>query len=114
MIQMKMFEDSQPGYYGPQGAELISQIVMEKFGEKIRKSDNLLPALKFCGGVTGYVSTVLVPEVGVRLIMEDLGIEREEAKGVMKESVEYGAVANAAVEISDDDDGSSDMGSDSD
>jgi hypothetical protein len=113
MIQMKMFEDSQPGYYGPRGAELISQILMEKFGERIRRSDNLFSALKFCGGVTGYVSSVLVPEVGVRLIMEDMDVVWEKARDVMKESVEFGAVVNAAVEISDDDDDDDDDSDDS-
>src|SRR5579859_717418 len=116
MIQMKLMEDSQPGYYGPQGAELISQIMMEKFGDTIRRKDKLFSALKFCGGVTGYVSTVLVPEVGVRLIMEDMCVDWEKAKEIMKESVEYGAVVNASVEVSDDDEDEddSDMNSDLD
>jgi hypothetical protein len=113
---MKLMEDSQPGYYGPQGAELISQIMMEKFGDTIRRKDKLFSALKFCGGVTGYVSTVLVPEVGVRLIMEDMCVDWEKAKEIMKESVEYGAVVNASVEVSDDDEDEddSDMNSDLD
>lgn len=117
MIQMKLMEDSQPGYYGPQGAELISQMMMEKFGDTIRRRDKLFSALKFCGGVTGYVSTVLVPEVGVRLIMEDMHADWEKAKEIRKESVEYGAVSNASVEISDDEDedeDDSDMNSDLD
>src|SRR6202043_727614 len=97
MIQMKLMEDSQPGYFGPQGAELISQLMMEKFGDTIRRRDKLLSALKFCGGVTGYVSMVLVPEVGVRLIMEDMHVDWEKAKKIMKDSVEFGAVANANV-----------------
>lgn len=110
---MRMFEDSQPGYYGPQGAETISQIIMEKYGDTIRKRDKLFSALTFCGGVTGYVSSVLVPEVGVRLIMEDMDVNWEKARDIMKESAEYGAVANGAVEISDDDgDDDSDMNSD--
>lgn len=114
MIQMKLMEDSQPGYYGPQGAELISQLMMEKFGDTIRRRNKLLSALKFCGGVTGYVSMVLVPEVGVRLIMEDMHVDWEKAKEIMKESVEFGAVANASVEISDEDEDEDDSDMDSD
>jgi len=44
-------------------------------------------------GTTKYISTILVPEVGSRLIMEDFqNITLEEARNIMIESVEYGRV----------------------
>lgn len=103
MIRIKLFQDSQPGYYGPRGTELISEMMMKKFGTYIRSRDNLSDGVDFCGGVTGYISSVIVPEVGVRLIMEDMKVNWKEAREVMKESVTYGNVINPSVEIISDD-----------
>jgi hypothetical protein len=94
MIMIKLFEGSQPGYYGPKGGELISEIVMGKYGDYIRKSGDLYNSLKFCGGVMGYISAVIVPEVGVQLIMEDEDIKWDEARKIMRASIPYGNVKN--------------------
>jgi hypothetical protein len=109
MSLINVFDDSQPGYYGSYGAEVIAEVVLNKLGDEIRGRDDLFDTLKFCGGVTGYVSAVLVPEVGLRLIMEDMNISQSEARKVMKESVAYGGALNAnmdseASEDSDDND----------
>ena len=104
MSMFNVFELTQPGYYGPQGAELISKIMMDNLANQIRNTNKLHDALRFCGGVFGYVNCVLVPEVGVRLIMEDLSVTRDKARGILRASVAYGAVVNQAVEVSDGDD----------
>jgi hypothetical protein len=97
MAMFQVFDLTQPGYYGPRGVELITRLVMEKFADEIRKSKKLQESLRFCGGVMGYVSSVIVPEVGIRLIMEDKDIDWEKARQIMKESVAYGSVINPAV-----------------
>jgi hypothetical protein len=108
MTMIDLFDDSQPGYYGPRGSEIISNLVMLKLGDYIRKNDNVYDDLKFCGGVSGFISAVVVPEVGIRLIMEDMEIGKEEARTIMRDSVAYGGIINASVEMSDDDDNSDD------
>ena len=105
MAMFQVFDLTQPGYYGPRGVELITRLVMENFADEIRNSKKLQESLRFCGGVMGYVSSVIVPEVGIRLIMEDKDIDWEKARQIMKESVAYGSVINPAVadEIDDED-----------
>jgi RTC4-like domain len=95
---------TQPGYYGARGASLITEIILENMGDEIRHKNGLMEGLRFCGGVTGYISSVIVPEVGIRLIMDDLKVDWENARKIMKESIAYGAVINAAVITDDDDD----------
>jgi hypothetical protein len=96
MSQINVFDDLQPGYYGSTGAGIISDVVLNRLGKDIRGREELFDSLKFCGGVTGYVSSVVVPEVGLLLIMEDLpGISKAEAKRIMRDSVAYGAAMNA-------------------
>jgi hypothetical protein len=107
MAMINLFDESQPGYYGSRGAEIISQIVLRRLGDEIRGKKELFDALKFCGGVTGYVSSVLVPEVGLRLIMEDMDISKSEARSIMKDSVAYGG-ALTAIRDSEESDSDSD------
>ena len=102
MSMINSFEDSRPGYYGSQGAEIITGLVLRKLGDEIRQNAMLYDALKFCGGVTGYVSSVVVPEVGLRLIMEDMTISKSEARQIMKDSIAYGGVVSAKVDSDDD------------
>jgi hypothetical protein len=111
MSMINFFEDSQPGYYGSRGSEVISQTLMRNYGDYLRGSNERFEDVKYCGGITGFISSVLVPEVGVRLIMEDMDVTRHRAKQIMKESVSYGTAIHACVEIleisddEDDDDG---------
>ncbi len=51
----------------------------------------------------GYVSSVIVPEVGIRLIMEDKDVDWENARQIMKESAAYGSVINPAIADENDD-----------
>jgi hypothetical protein len=104
MAMFQVFDLTQPGYYGPRGVELITRLVMERFADEIRHSTKLPEALRFCGGVMGYVSSVIVPEVGIRLIMEDKDIDWAKARQIMKESVAYGSVINPALADKNEDD----------
>lgn len=46
------------------------------------------------GGVAAFIQTVLVPELGVRLIMEDMDVEEAEARIILDESREIGEKLN--------------------
>lgn len=99
MSMMNFFEDSQPGYYGTRGAEVISQTIMSGCGNDIRGSDARYEDVIYCGGVINFISSVLVPEVGVRLIMNDMDVTRDEAKQIMRDSVSFGTAINGSVEV---------------
>ncbi|KAF2965162.1 hypothetical protein GQX73_g8431 [Xylaria multiplex] len=78
-----------PGYYGPRGLQIMTQFIMRTLSDVIRRravEDKLISARSY----TGYVQTVLIPELAVRLIMEDMSINEESAREVLKESVEIG------------------------
>lgn len=82
-----------PGYYGPRGAQAIQQALMLKFNGELRKAaveDHVVSAR----AVGGYVASVLVPELGTRLIMEDMKIGEEEARSVMEKSAGLGSLVN--------------------
>ena len=42
----------------------------------------------------GYVQAVLVPEIGLRLVMEDMHVEQDEARQIMRESKAIGDLLN--------------------
>ena len=44
------------------------------------------------GGVSGFVQGVLVPELATRLVMDDMGVNEEQAREILKESAEVGAL----------------------
>lgn len=82
-----------PGYYGPRGAQAMQQAIMLKFNRELRKAaveDHVVSAR----AVGGYVASVLVPELGTRLIMEDMNIGEEEARSVMEKSAALGSLVN--------------------
>jgi RTC4-like domain len=88
-----------PGYYGPRGAQVITSIAMKEMEGDIKRRAGVKD-VEFFGGIMGYVSSVVVPEVGVRLICEDMDLKWSEAKKVMENSVSYGGVLNPLVEES--------------
>lgn len=78
-----------PGYYGPRGLQVMTEFIMSALSDVIRRravEDKLISARSY----TGYVQTVLVPELAVRLIMEDMSVTGERAREVLDESVEIG------------------------
>ena len=85
-----------PGYYGPRGARAMQEVILLKFNRELRKAaveDNVVSAR----AVGGYVASVLVPELGTRLIMADLKIGEKEARDVMEKSAALGALVNEEV-----------------
>jgi len=71
---------------------------MKELAAEIRRRESIREDVEFFGGIMGFVSAVVVPEVGVRLIMKDMNLTRKEARKVMIESVQYGAVVNPVEE----------------
>ncbi|KAI0385928.1 hypothetical protein F5Y04DRAFT_245072 [Hypomontagnella monticulosa] len=100
-------EDSlTPGYYGPRGLRAMSEHIMQTLSSVVRKravEDRVVSAR----GYTGYVQAVLVPELAVRLIMEDMDVTEEDARTIMRDSIEVGELlhedaGDVIVGVSDD------------
>ncbi|KAK8140461.1 hypothetical protein PG984_000527 [Apiospora sp. TS-2023a] len=105
---LKTDESLTPGYYGPRGLRLMTELIMHSFSDTVRKraiEDHLVAARTY----TGYVQSVLVPELAVRLIMEDMNVDEEDARKIMQESSGLGDVLHeetrdVVVRESDDED----------
>ena len=66
---------------------------MSRFARKLRQlaaSDKLISS----GGVSGYVQAVLIPELAVLLIKDDMKVDEEKAREVLRESVDIGILLN--------------------
>ncbi|KAJ2906051.1 uncharacterized protein MKZ38_003088 [Zalerion maritima] len=96
------------GYYGPRGTRIISEFVARRFRKDIRRCavTNKLVSVR---GNMAFIQGVVVPELAVRLVLEDLrggmlagdkeGSEkrmatREEAERILDESREVGELLN--------------------
>lgn len=96
------------GYYGPKGAKLTAQTLLndtalQKILDKQMKSDKNMRTT----GVGRLVDNVLVPEVLMRLVGEDMGVQDEEARKILDESSELGVLLwgdDDEVEAQEDDD----------
>ena len=67
--------------------------IMSRFASKLRRlaaSDKLISS----GGVSRYVQAVLVPELAVLLVKDDMKVDEEKAREVLRESVEIGNLLN--------------------
>ncbi|ETS87096.1 hypothetical protein PFICI_00924 [Pestalotiopsis fici W106-1] len=82
-----------PGYYGPRGLRVMTDYIMKRFSDTIRKravEDRLVSSR----GYTGYVQAVLVPEMAVCLIMEDMRVEENDARQILSDSRDVGELVN--------------------
>jgi len=69
--------------------------VTTRFSNKLRRlsaTDNLVKT----AGVAGYAQAVLVPELAVLLVKEDMNVSDEEARQILRESIDIGEKLNAA------------------
>ncbi|KAL8947000.1 MAG: hypothetical protein Q9222_006671 [Ikaeria aurantiellina] len=101
------------GYYGTKGARILygskyfllplsdakltacrrMDFTMSKFASRIRRlasTDKLVSA----GGVSGFVQAVLAPELAVMLVKDDMNVDEEQARVILKESSEIGHLLN--------------------
>lgn len=86
-----------PGYYGLRGKSRMLEYIMHEFGVKIKGlavTDSVMASM----GPSGYVQAVLVPELAVRLIMEDMDVKEDRAREIVKESEEVGGLVNVEEE----------------
>jgi hypothetical protein len=49
-------------------------------------------------GVVGYAQSVLVPELVVRLVKEDMGVNDDAARQILRESIALGEKLNPAMD----------------
>ncbi|OJD12419.1 hypothetical protein AJ78_06983 [Emergomyces pasteurianus Ep9510] len=81
------------GYYGPWGAKKMMDAIINHFAGKFKHlapTDGLIKA----AGVSGFVQSVMVPELTVLLVKEDMNIEDAAARQVMRDSREIGNLIN--------------------
>lgn len=82
-----------PGYYGLRGMSLMTETIVVAFSSLLRERaprDKLISAR----GHTGFVQSVLVPELAVKLIQSDMSLGADEAREVMRESRGVGEILN--------------------
>ncbi|ROV94622.1 hypothetical protein VPNG_09187 [Cytospora leucostoma] len=83
-----------PGYYGLRGMSVMTETIVEMFSALLRER---APKYKLISarGYTGFVQSVMVPELAVKLIQEDMCLDDEEAaREVMRESMSIGEILN--------------------
>ncbi|KAL8864128.1 MAG: hypothetical protein Q9174_007458, partial [Haloplaca sp. 1 TL-2023] len=99
------------GYYGTKGARILydlwplfqmsvvadspdrSDYAMSRYASRIRRlagSDGLIST----GGVAGFVQAVLAPELAVMLVKDDMNVDEEQARVILKESSNVGHLLN--------------------
>lgn len=86
-----------PGYYGPRGARAIQDEILDVLSSELREAA-VRDVVVSSRGVGVYVASVLVPEVGLRLVMDDLGVGKEDARGIMEKSAAWGTLVNEELE----------------
>lgn len=83
-----------PGYYGLRGMSVMTETIVEMFSALLRER---APRYRLISarGYTGFVQSVMVPELAVKLIQEDMCLDDEEAaREVMRESMSIGEIIN--------------------
>ncbi|PNS21834.1 AP-1-like transcription factor [Sphaceloma murrayae] len=89
------------GYYGSRGGRIMTDFALGRFAGRLRRvagRDGLLATSGVAGGVSGFVQAIVVPELALSLIMEDMGLNEEEAKEILEGSAEVGDLLNAEEE----------------
>jgi hypothetical protein len=73
------------------------QVLTDRFAVKLRRlatSDRIVKQ----AGVVGYAQSVLVPELAVRLVKEDMGVDDDAARQILRESISLGEKLNPALD----------------
>ncbi|PKS06342.1 hypothetical protein jhhlp_007090 [Lomentospora prolificans] len=86
---MKADFNCSPGYYGTRGFRTMQEAIFARFSKLLRKravEDSLVSSR----GYSIYVQVVLVPELAVRLVMDDMDVEAEAARRILEESAAIG------------------------
>ncbi|KAJ7655731.1 RTC4-like domain-containing protein [Mycena polygramma] len=89
--QFANFEKTQPGYYGELGSVIIHQTLYDMFPLTAIDPDLVSPLTP-----NEFIQRILVPEVGMRLVIEDMELnpetksDKKRAVAVLRESASYG------------------------
>ena len=82
------------------------QAVMDRFATRLRhlsRDDKIITT----AGVAGYAQSVLVPELAMRLVKEDMGVDDDAAREILRDSIDIGQKMHPAqddvVPVSEDD-----------
>ena len=84
-----VLDTAKAGYYGPKGTKMMMDSIVSNLSQDLNKmtKDKLFQSV----GLGGYVTAVLVPEMTMRLVMDDMSIKDEaQARRVMDESTDIG------------------------
>ncbi|KAJ6000651.1 hypothetical protein N7481_001060 [Penicillium waksmanii] len=85
------------GYYGTKGAAKMLQAVVDRFSATLRRlsaSDNIIKT----AGVAGYAQSVLVPELALCLVKEDMRVDDDAARKILRDSIDLGQKLNPALD----------------
>ncbi|KAJ5509449.1 hypothetical protein N7527_011592 [Penicillium freii] len=85
----KTLETMTCGYYGTRGATKILETIIRRFSVVVRRlatTDELIKT----AGVAGYTQSVLVPELAVLMVKDDMKVNDEDARRIMRESMDIG------------------------
>ncbi|KAJ7080372.1 RTC4-like domain-containing protein [Mycena belliarum] len=89
--QFSSFKNVQPGYYGEMGTVIIHRTLYKLFPPSTISLDAVAPVT-----AADFIGCILVPEVGMRLIVDDMSLDvhspdgRSKAVAVMRASADYG------------------------
>ncbi|KAL4887940.1 RTC4-like domain-containing protein [Aspergillus ambiguus] len=84
------------GYYGTRGAAKMLHGLTDRFSRTLRRlaaEDHIVKKI----GVVGYAQHVLVPELATRLVKEDMGVNDESARMILRQSIDIGEKLNHAL-----------------
>lgn len=82
-----------PGYYGLRGARVMQEEILDVLSGELREAA-VRDVVVSARGVGVYVTSVLVLEVGLLLVMDDLGVGKEDAREVIEKSAAWGTLVN--------------------
>lgn len=92
---LKKEENLNPGYYGPRGFNVMCDYFVKEFSDRLKTravEDRAIAGR----GSAAFIQSVLVPELGVRLIMDDMYVDEGEARAILSESKGLGELVHDA------------------
>lgn len=72
-------------------------MIVDRFSLRLRRlaaTDEIVKKT----GVAGYAQSVLVPELAVRLVKEDMGVDDDSARQILRDSIAIGQKLNPALD----------------
>ena len=90
----EVLDIAKAGYYGPKGIGIMMDSVTSELSKDL--TEMLTDKFVRSAGMGGFVTAVLVPELTLRLVMDDMNIHDEAlARKVLDDSTEIGLLLNA-------------------